>query len=159
RLRTVAKRNSGDEALQAREQIASYLRQSAQREWDLLVRARQLFWGLGLREANLGSLSKDSRERLIFGLSNNFNPPSRPHSLASLLYEYELSMDKLEDAAIRTDASQRERARRQGRAVTADVIAVAQPDRGRHPCILTIRTMQEILRIRRGTCLQTLDTR
>jgi len=159
RLRTVAKKNTGDAAMRAREKIASHLRQSAQREWNLLLRARECFWSLGLREGNLEVLRKESQERIKFALSNNFNPPSRPHTLASLLYEYELSMEKVEDAAIRNDASMRERARRQGRAVTGEVIRVRQPNRGRHPCFLTIRTRQEILRIRRGTYLQTLDTR
>jgi hypothetical protein len=157
RLRTIAKRGDSDEAIRARQQIQDNLRQSAQREWGLLVRARRAFWGLGLPAARLASLVVESQERLRFALSNNLNPPTRAHSLANLLYDYELSMDKIEDAMIRSDPSIRERGRRKGRAFITDVIAVNQPKEGQHPCILRVRTVQPILRIRRGTALQTLD--
>jgi hypothetical protein len=157
RLRKIAKKGAGAEAIRAREQIGTYLRKSAQSEWNLLVRGRQCFWGLGLGASNLGALLQESRERLSFALSNDLNPPSRAHTLAARLYDYELSMDKLEDAAMRSDRSIRERARRKGRAVTTDVIGVRQPKPGRHPCSLVLRTTQEILRVRRGTTLQILD--
>jgi hypothetical protein len=159
RLRAIAKRGDNIGAIRAREQIQGHLLRSARREWGLLVRARRAFWGLGLSPARLDALNVESEQRLRFALSNNLNPPSRPHSLANLLYGYELSMDKMEDAMVRSDRSIRERARRKGRAFLTDVIAVNQPKQEQHPCILRLRTVQPILRIRRGTLLQTLDSK
>src|SRR5206468_12620468 len=45
----------------------------------------------------------------------------------------------------------------QGRPLPADVVAVDQPLRNRYPCNLTIHTNQEVLRIRRGTQIETRD--
>lgn len=156
-LRSIAKKGNSARAADARRRIEEHLRRGGVREWDLLMRARRAFWGLGLPPAPLAGLVEKSRERLEISLSYNLRPPSRPDSLANLLYDYELAMEQVEDALVRSDDSVRERARRKGKAVMAEVLAVDQPHRGRHPCTLTLRTTQSVLRVRRGTRLQTLD--
>jgi hypothetical protein len=159
RLRNVAKRATPKVAAEARRAIENHLRRGAQHEWDLLVRARAAFWALRLPAISLGDLVSESRERLEFALSFKPSPASKAHSLSRLLHSFEFSMDLVEDARMRGDRSARERARKKGKAVAARVVAVEQPKPGRHPCTLTLRTTQTVLRVRKNTRLQTLDGR
>lgn len=156
-LRVIVKKGKGAEAERARERVEEQLRRAAIREWDLLVRARHAFWGLAIPPAPLLDLAEESRERLTFALSNDLSPPSKPHSLARLLYAYELASEQSEDVLTCSDGSVRERARRKGKAMVAEVVEVEQPNRGRHPCTLKLKTNQAVLRVRVGTQLKTLN--
>lgn len=151
-------RGNGREARAAQVEIERLLRSGAESEWNLLVEARRAFWSLGLPPAEtLERLRVESRSRIESLMTNNYSPPSRPHSLARRLDGLEAAIELAEDADIRGDAIARERARRAGRVIAVDVIAVDQPRPGRRPCRLLLRTRQEVVRVRMGTKLQTID--
>lgn len=147
---------SGDGA--ARAEIEEILRRGALREWDLLVRARRAFRALGLAPLPRAlELARMSRERLEWTLRELPKPASRPAALGNLLEHHEWGATLQEDVETSGDARVRERARRAGKVVLAEVVAVDQPTPGRHPCVLTLRTEQPVLRVRRGTELRSSD--
>jgi hypothetical protein len=139
------------ERYSAMKSIAILLGYGIRREWDLLVRARRAFQALHLLPMpGINELIRESKSRFAFALQ----PDSRPPSLARLLDGYEYAADLSEDLTVRGDLHVRERLRRQGRAILATVIAIDQPRPGYKPCTLTLRTDQDVLRIRRGTKLR-----
>jgi hypothetical protein len=152
-LRKIGK-SRGTGALAARRDIELILERAAHREWDLLVRARDAFWRIGLPPApGLAPLVAQSTYRIGAAIG----PSPRTKGPARLLEEYEYSLDLLEDADVRSDPRVRERARLDGRAVLATVVRIDQPVRNQHPCTLVLHTTQEILRVRRGTALRAVD--
>jgi hypothetical protein len=154
KLRKAAK-GIGAAAASARSEIEGLLESGARTEWELLVRAREAFWGLGLPPAELTKLVKASLERITWSLTSDRNPPSRAHSLARLLDAHEHAMELLEDASVRGDAAEQERARRKGRVVRTAVIGIDQPNgHGRKPCSLQLRVVADVWRVRVGTVLQ-----
>src|SRR5207245_1358365 len=92
----------------------------------------------------------------VYTLTQDLSPASRPDALANRLEREEYALEVREDVDIREDRLVRERARRAGRAVRATIQSVSQPVPNRHPCVLVLRTDQEILRVRRGTTLSNL---
>ena len=68
-----------------------------------------------------------------------------------------MSVTITESLDICGDTMVRERARRAGRVVLAEVVEVIQPKTSRLPCTVRLRSRQEVLRVRVGTVLQTLD--
>jgi hypothetical protein len=154
KLRRAAK-GIGAAAASARSEIEDLLESGARAEWELLVRAREAFWGLGLPPADLTKLVKASLERITWSLTSDRNPPSRTHSLARLLDAHEHAMELLEDASVRGDAAEQERARRKGKVVRTAVIGITQPNgHGRNPCSLQLRVEADVWRVRVGTVLQ-----
>jgi hypothetical protein len=134
--------------------IERLLRAAAQREWELLSDGRRAFWGLGLRPtAELNKVYEESFGRFSWRVGRDINRASRPHSLTSLLEAYEFAQDLTAYAAVQADAAVQEREVRTGRLVRAEVVAIDQPNRNRHPCTLTLRSRQDVLRVRRGTRL------
>lgn len=159
RLRKIAKAGgrTGDAA---RLEIEGHLRRGALREWDLLVRGRAAFWGLGLPTMpGTDSLVDLSRERIGFALTTDLNPPTNPHSLSRLLDRHENAIETVEAAIVGGDRFVRELARQDGRAVRAEVVRIDQPLANRHPCTIHVRTNQPVLRIRRGTDLRMVGGR
>jgi hypothetical protein len=139
-------------ATAAQAPIERVLRAAAEREWNLLIAARRAFWGLGLPPAaNLDALIGESFQRIVWRIGRDVARASRPHSLNTLLeaYEYAESLSAYTDTW--GDSVLRERDIRAGRVVRAQVVAIDQPQRSRHPCTLTLRSTQEVLRVRRGT--------
>jgi len=159
-LRREAKRGRGPVAARARAEIETRLTQGALNEWELLLEARRAFWSLGLPEGpGLGPLVAESKRRSLYRLQQDLNPPSRPHSLARLVDDHEYAADLAEDADVRGDLHVRELARRKGRALLAEVVRVEQPRSSRRPCYVTLRTTQEVLRVRQGTALRDIGGR
>jgi hypothetical protein len=155
-LRMIAKKG-GPAGAAARRQVELLLQVGAMREWDLLRRGRQAYWGLGLEFGRTTRLAASSRERLAFSLEHALNPPSRAHSLGRLLDSYEHAREVSEHAELLSDETARARARGRGRVLATRVIRVDQTTRGRRPCTLEVRTAQQVLRVRRGTRLQSVD--
>jgi hypothetical protein len=154
-LRREAKRGRAPVAARARAEIEAHLARAALDEWQLMLEARRAFWSLGLPEGpGLGPLVAESRRHLLYMLRQDLNPPSRPHSLARLVDDHEYAADLAEDADVRGDLRVRELARRKGRALLAEVVQVQQPRSSRRPCHITLRTTQEVLRVRQGTVLR-----
>lgn len=157
RLRGIAKRG-GHGADAARARIEVLLAAAANREWNLLVAGRAAFEGLHLPPVpRVDGLVTESRRRLAFAMAMDLNRPTRPHSLAALLDEQEDALSVAEEADVRGDESARARARRAGRAFAGRIVAVRQPTPNRHPCNISVHTEQTVLRVRRGTKLQTVD--
>lgn len=158
RLRKIAKRR-GSEAATARAEIEHLLTLGARREWELLVAARDAFWSLRLPVIRgIDHLVADSFDRLAWAVAHDPNPPSRPMSLRRRLQTLEAAAGILKDIDVRGDLRVREQMRQKGRVVRAEMFAVNQPKRNQHPCTITLHTDQRVLRIRRGTRLQTADT-
>jgi hypothetical protein len=155
RLRKLAKDRGGVGTPQQRE-IEKDLRAGALKEWKLLQDARRAFWGLGLRGGcpELDKLVETSRKRIFFQLTNNMNPGRHPHALARELDTHEYASALAEAAEVRGDLMKRERARRKGRAVRTEVTRVVQTRRNFKPCVLHLRVMQDVLRVREGSLLQ-----
>lgn len=159
RLRKLGKKR-GRAAESARQEIKALQMAGALQEWALLVEARKVFWDLALlQNSELGPLVDSSVQRVSYSLEQARSPRSRPPALARLLDELEEAADLAEDAEIRGDAIDRERARRQGRVFFAEVINRDQPRANCHPCRIELLTHQQVLRIRRDTKLRTLDGR
>lgn len=156
RLRREAK-GSTPRALHSRARIEEILAAGASEEWDLLVLAREKFWGLGLpSDARTAQLMDASTRRVLYAITSMHAPPGRPHSLARLLQDQEHSSELRQDVDVGGDARVRERLRRKGRVFSAQIAAIDQPTPNRHPCDITLRTSQEVLRVRRGTQLRNL---
>jgi hypothetical protein len=156
-LRVRAKKLKGQARQDTFSQIDCLLRAAAEREWDLLVRARTAYWSLPLNVLPLDKLVAASTGRLLFALMNSPDPPSNPHSLARLLHEYEDALEITEDISVRYDNTAWERARRKGKAFAAVVIDVHQPNPSRNPCTLFLRTRQPVLRLRPGAKWALID--
>jgi hypothetical protein len=156
RLRKVAKGNTS-EAQDARLRIEALLRRSAEAEWDLLVRAREAFWRLGLPFVGHPDLIVESQRRFQFALQQDLNPPSRPHSLSKLLDEQEYAKSLTEEVFIRADRLIREKERHSGHVMSAEVVGINQPRPNFTPCTLTLRIEQEVVRVRLGTHMQTIN--
>jgi hypothetical protein len=159
----------GPRAEAARRRIEDLLERAARQEWQLLVEARAAFWGLGLPPAPgipalvdkslyrvAGTVRMDQELRLRDEVRR---APSRPDALARLLDHHEYANELVEDVDLRGDVRMRERARREGRAISAQVVNIIQTTPNCHPCTLTLRTTQEVRRVRRGTELSTVDGR
>lgn len=158
-LRKIAKAG-GPTSSAARGEIERLLREGALREWDLLIRGRAAVWGLGLPTMpGLGPLVDGSRDRITFGLTNDLNPPTNPHSLSRLLDRHENATDAVEAVTVIGDQYVRELARQDGRAVRGQVVGIDQPRRNRHPCTIHVRTDQAVLRVRKGTELRMVGGR
>lgn len=157
RLRKIGK-GKGQIAAAARQRIEHLLREEAIREWNLLIEARNAFLSLGLSEpSNLEKLVTESIERFEWWVTNGPIMPTKPASLRRRLKEVEAAAQRVEDIDARSDARARERLRQQGRVVAAMIEGVVQPNPRRRPESLILRTQQEVLRIRKGTVLQTED--
>jgi hypothetical protein len=153
-LRPVAKKG-GTAGARAKTRIEQILASAAQREWDLLTRARSALAVLGLPTIlGIDQLTSASRERVSYSLSNLPSPPSRTVALARLLDELESSAERAEDANLEGDPQTRELLRRAGRVMEAVVESVDQLRRGRRPCRITLFTNQPVLRVRAGTTLR-----
>jgi hypothetical protein len=153
RLRRDAKRGDGA----ARAQIEAVLARAARVEWDRLERARRAYWSLGLLvDSRVSALVTESRERLGWAVANDPSPATRPDALSRLLDDTEYAQAVRADLDVRSDRLMRERARRAGRAVRAEVARIDQPTPNRNPCTLFLRTQQEVLRVRHGTVLSNL---
>lgn len=156
-LRRIAK-GSGPRADAARQEIERLLDAGARAEWSLLVEARAAFWGLGLPPmARIDRLVGASRARFGYAMQTLHSRPVMPHTLGRLLDDQEHALDLVEDTAVRSDPSMLERLRAKGKAVQVVLVQRVQPRRKFHPCVLHLHTRQEVLRIRRGTKLQTVD--
>lgn len=158
RLRKLAKDRGGVGTPEQR-QIEKDLRAGALIEWELLQSARRAFWRLGLRDGGdeIDRLAEESRKRIAYQLTNFMNPGRHPHALARELDTHEYAAALAEAADLRGDEMQRERARRKGRAVRTEVTRVVQARRNFKPCVLHLRVLQEVLRVREGTLLQVAD--
>jgi hypothetical protein len=153
----------------ARRRIEERLGQAALREWQLLLEARRAFWSLGLLPApGNDKLVTRSVHRFAYALRKDQElrakgavrrSPSRPDTLTQLLDQHEHATELLEDIDVRSDVRLREHARREGRAMVAQVVKITQPIPNRHPCTLTLQTTQEVRRVRRGTILSKVDGR
>lgn len=161
RLRAQARKNDRVGGVTAtRAEIKQLLANAVMREWDLLVAAREAFWRLGLQpDWRVQSLVDASKRRLAYSLSKPTSRPTKPDSLARLLAEQELSLEMAEAIDICGDPVIRERARLAGRVIAAQVLSVSKPKRSQGDCTITLLTSQEVLRVRAGTRLQTLDGR
>lgn len=163
RLRGLARRcEYSFEVNRIHQKIGALLETAVLREWMMLDEARSAFWGLGLKPAppeHIARLVRESHEHLQYFLRYGANVPSRPHSLALRLdtHEYALALAEEKDALY--DERVRKRLRCAGRALTVHVEAVEQPNKGRHPCTLTLSTDQPVRRIRFGTLLKSIDNR
>jgi hypothetical protein len=113
----------------------------------MLVEARSAFWSSGVAVDPLLDLVGNSMERIKRSL-DGFIMPSRPHALASLLEKYEDSAQTQEEVSILTDPVVRDAERRRGRVLVGRIGVVRQPNRGRHPCSVTMTSDQQILRLR-----------
>jgi len=158
-LRPIAKKK-GSRADAARREIETILAGGARREWDMLTRARDAFDRLGLPSLpDAGALVDVSLRRMDWALEVLPNPGSRPAALGRLLEDHEYCAGLLQDALVTGDPVVRERERRAGRVVRADVARIDQPRPSKHPCTITLVTAQPVLRVRRGTQLRTADRR
>lgn len=156
-LRKTAK-GTGPGAVAARAEIERLLDSGARSEWGLLVEARSAFWTLGLPPMlRIASLIAVSRERFAYAIQALHSRPVMPDTLGRLLDDQELALDRAEDVAARSDASVLERLRLKGKAVHVVLVERVQPRRNFKPCLLRLYTRQEVLRIRHGATLQTLD--
>jgi len=73
--------------------------------------------------------------------------------------DYELALDVAEDREISSDSMSRERARRAGCVVRAEIEQIVQPRSSRKPCTIKLLCDQPVIRIRRGTALKSLNGR
>jgi hypothetical protein len=153
-------KGKGSRAAESRREIENILAEGALAEWDLLVRARRAFSKLGLAPASdADKLVRLSYERMAIALRMELRQPSKPDSLSRRLDSLEYSIALKEDVDTRSDELLLERARREGRVFFAEVVEVDQPRRSRKPCVLTLHTFQEVLRVRKGGYFQTEDAR
>ena len=155
-LRRIAK-GSGSRADGARAEIECLLAAGARTEWDILMEAREAFWGLRLPPMlDVGRLVTASNDRFGYAIHALHSRPVMPHTLAQLLDDQELALDIAEDVGVRSDASMLERFRMKGKAVGVVLVGTVQPRPNFKPCVLQLYTRQDVLRIRPGTRLQTL---
>lgn len=148
----------GTGAAAARAEIERLLEAGARAEWELLVEARAAFWALGLPPMpRIATLVTASRARFAYAIRELHSRPVMPDTLGRLLDDQELALNRAEDIAVRSDASVLERLRLKGKAVRVVLVERVQPRRNFNPCVLRFYTRQDVLRIRAGTTLQTLD--
>jgi hypothetical protein len=139
----------------ARAEVERIVSDEVLREWALLVRARQVFWGLGFAQgAELPRLACESFGRVAWRIDRSIGGPSRPVSLAQRLDAQTYARELAEYAAVADDPIVCAQALRAGTLVRAAIVRREQPRREFRPCILTIETTQEVLRVRQGTALQ-----
>ena len=155
RLRPVAKR-PGTESEAAKKRIEEILREGALQEWTLLESARDAYWGLGLVELQ-GWKPEDDAWRFARIAEGRYWRPARADDLSEAILDEERAAEVLTDREIRYDRLIREKARLAGRAVYCTVQALDQPNCNRHPCHVRLETQQEVLRVRRGTGMSSLD--
>ncbi|MEW6732134.1 MAG: hypothetical protein AB1489_12470 [Acidobacteriota bacterium] len=142
----------------AKREIETILTRAARNEWSLLVEAQNAYWNSGLStDRNYEPLIAESNYRIRISLEKDFRSPSRPHSLSRRLASYEHAVEIAEDMDIRADERIRERERRVGRVFNSTVVSIAQPKRNCKPCKITLRTTQDVLRVRPGTEVSTID--
>ena len=159
RLRSVAKLG-GRRGAAAQRRIEELLVGAATDEWTLLNEARDAFWHLGLTPVpDVGSLLSESYERIKYALPRDISRPANPDTLARLLGEREYALDLEEDVLFRGDTNAREQARSDGRVIRSEVVAIDQPSPSRHPCTLTLRVVQPVMRVRVGTGLKTINNK
>ncbi len=158
-LRRQAKEES-PRGLAARSRIERILTNGAQAEWNLLEEARTAFWALAIPPVSgVDILRSESQRRFADALLTPLNPPTRVHSLGRLMDDYELALDVAEDREISSDSMSRERARRAGCVVRAEIEQIVQPRSSRKPCTIKLLCDQPVIRIRRGTALKSLNGR
>lgn len=156
-LRRIAKK-AGARADAARAEIERLLSVGARTEWNLLVEARDAFWGLHIPHMSDGARLIDaSRARFGYAILALHSRPVMPHTLARLLDDQERAHSVAMDVAAHSDASMLERLRLKGKAVGVVMVGRVQARRNHNPCVLQLYTRQDVLRIRPGTKLQTLD--
>jgi hypothetical protein len=105
----------------------------------------------------IGALLAPSRARFGWAIQTLHSRPVMPDTLSRLLDDQEHALDVSEDVAARSDPSVLERLRLKGKAVRVVLVGRIQPRRNFNPCVLLLYTRQDVLRIRPGTTLQTLD--
>jgi len=154
-LRPVAKK-AGTEGEAARKRIEEILWEGALQEWALLESARGTYWGLDLLELR-GWVPEDDAWVFSRIAEGRYWRPTRADGLSAALLDEEHAAEVLLDREIRYDRLLREKARLAGRAMYCTVLKVDQPKSGCHPCHVRLETDQEVLRIRRGTALSSLD--
>ncbi len=148
----------GPEAPKARALIETILRNGALQEWELLESGRQAYWGLNLIDLQGWDPESDSwRFRRI--AEGRYWRPSRADGLSRSILDEQHAAEVLLDREIRFDRLIRQEARLAGRAVLCRVLEVNQPAPGQHPCHVRLETEQQVLRVRRGTSLSSLDGR
>ena len=147
--------------LAARGRIERILRDGAQSEWNLLEEARAAFWALALPPVSGVDLlrSESQGRRFASAVSTPLSPPTRVHSLGRLMDDYELALDITEDREVSSDFVCRERARRAGRVVRAEIEQIVQPLSSRKPCTIKLLCDQQVIRVRRGTAVKSLNGR
>lgn len=149
RLRKVAKTSRGKEREAAEHEIAKVLREAVLGEWSLVVEARKRYFDLGLPARGLEKAVKDSATRYRYALENGHFPARMPHKIAIELDEMEVGQAISDHAALYEDIQLREDAANSGKVVQGIVTTLDQPQRGRHPCSITVTARQNIVRLRR----------
>ena len=147
-LRKKLKDASGCRRSGIERQIRRILTDAVNREWKLLVSARQAFWRLGLAPGDVDGLSHDSCERVSWAVNNYLATPRRAAPLTRKLEEHENALQRTTEAALRSDGILRRRAARYGHVIGGVVERVDQPQTNRHPCHIRLRTSQNNLRVR-----------
>jgi hypothetical protein len=154
-LRETAK-EGGPGAAEARERIGLLLTQGALDEWQLLEAGRAAYWGLGLSELPGWEPEEDAWRFRRIAEGRHWRP-SRADDLSTAVLDEQQAAEVLDDREIRYDRLIREKARMAGRAVVCQLVAIDQPISSRKPCHFRLETTQDVLRVRRGTKLSSID--
>jgi hypothetical protein len=158
RLRKEAKSLTGERQVAAHDEIRRILVSGVQREWDLMVAARQAFWSLRLPTTGLDELIDLSRRRLVAALTQGHFPARRADRVAIELDEMASAQEAAERAILEADGTARAHARRAGAVIEGRVIVRNQPQPGRHPCSIDVETVQTIVRTRRDDKVKIVGT-
>jgi hypothetical protein len=141
-----------------RHEIVRILIDSARREWDLLVEARNAFWNLRLpAHPDVPRLVDATRQRLAWSLPERRNTPRRPDALARALDQHEYASAFADHIELRGGLIATVKGRRAGRLFGVMVTSVIQPTPDQYPCRIILRTSQETLRVYEGARLETVD--
>ncbi|MDA8350656.1 MAG: hypothetical protein M0038_17990 [Pseudomonadota bacterium] len=148
-LRKRAKHASSTVAAAARAEIEAILRDVVRAEWNLLVAARNAFWGLQLTAQGLEKLFSTSQARVRHALENGFYPTVSPERIAARLGEMEAGRAVAEHVDVEYDTTIRAQARRSGTVVAGRIVAIDHPRPKFKPCRIEVESAQAAVRVRR----------
>lgn len=157
-LRRVAK-NTRDPAQRAaaHAEMHNLLAAAAQREWDLMVRARNSLLALPDTAPADADVVGEAQDRLTYHLGGGAFSVVQPHAVSLELKRREANDAATAQRAWRDDPMRRAAAVRRGRVLEGEILSIGAYTRGGPRPIMEIATRQPIVRLRQNDKITPLD--
>jgi hypothetical protein len=158
RLRREAKRSSGAAQAAAHSRMRNVLESAVQREWALMMAGRRHLLALPATSPMPEDATEASLERVRHRIGGGPFRVVQPHAVAIELRKHEGASNSAERRVWRHDPRRRAAAIRRGKLIEGSLQAItAATGRGTRP-LVTIMTLQRLIRFRAGDKLHLLDS-